>query len=273
MEDIRGNFLFVFQPHEELPPGGAKAMVEEGVLEETKLSAMLGIHMNPFVEAGKIAIRPGQLNAAADRFIIRVQGAGGHAAYPHRVRDPVPVAAEIITALHRVVSREVNPFDSAVLTIGRLRAGEEFNVVPDFVEMAGTVRSIREDTRERIRERIEKIAQSIAQAWGMEACVQYEYGYPPLFNDEGLYEIAREVILGLFGEDGIAQAKPSMGGEDFAYFGQHLPVLMSYLGVKKGENPAPFHSARFDMDDSQLWKGAAFLAGLGVVIAGMKNRT
>ncbi len=252
--EISGSVKFVFQPSEEKTPGGAIKMIEEGVMENPHVDKAFGLHLGNMIPAGIIALREGVMTAEADSFKISITGKGGHGAYPHTSVDPVVIASQTVMALHTIVSREINPINPVVLTIGKIHSGDVFNVIPESAELLGTVRTLDKNIAKTIPERIERIAKNTAQAFRGSAEVQYTFGYPPLINskEETLYvrSVAKEVV----GEKKVIESPVSMGGEDMAYFLERAKGAFFWLGSMNKEKglDKPHHSAYFNFDEDVL---------------------
>jgi amidohydrolase len=251
--DLKGNVKFVFQPCEE-KAGGAIKMIEQGVLENPKVDYAFGLHLWNFLEKGTVNIKEGIFMAEADRFIIRVKGKGGHGAYPHKSIDPVLIASHIVVALQSIVSREIDPLDSVVVTVGKISSGNAFNIIPEVAELVGTVRALNKEIGKAMPARIERIAKNIAKAFGGEAEVEYYFEYPPLVNDGGSAEFVRRIAVEVVGSENVREAQISMGGEDMAYFLERVPGIYFFLGSMNKEKglDKPHHSAHFDFDEDVL---------------------
>ena len=252
-DEVRGNIKWIFQPAEE-GGGGGRMMVEEGVLENPKVDAIFGAHVFPLLSIGKVGIMEGEALAAADRFTLVILGKGGHAASPHLTRDPILAAGHLITQIHAIVSRNINPLESGVVTIGKVSGGTAFNIIPDEVELLGTVRSLSPQVREELRSRIEQVTQGVVGSFGMDYHFNYEYGYPVLINDPGMTKLVGEACLKGIGKDNVEVIKPSMGAEDFAYYLERCPGAYFRLGCGNEEKGIihPYHSSLFDIDEEVL---------------------
>src|ERR671910_1899181 len=236
-ERLSGTVRFVFQPAEEGYAGG-RAMVEEGVAEEVR--QIFALHLWPGLEFGKAATKAGPIMAASDAFEIEIKGSGGHGAMPHLTTDAVAIAAQVVTALQTVVSREVDPVEPAVLTVGEIGAGSAFNIIPETARLGGTVRTLDADLRERFPERIEELARGVARGMRGDVELDYRFSYPVTSNDAGSAELALGVVGELFGEDrAVELSNPSMGAEDFAYYLEKVPGAFIWLGV--GEDVSGLH--------------------------------
>ena len=259
-ERMNGTVKFFFQPAEE-GGGGGKVMVEEGVADD--VASIFALHLWPGLPFGKAATKAGPIMAAADAFEMTVRGAGGHGAMPHLTADAITMAAQIVTALQTVVSREVDPVEPAVLTVGEIGAGTAFNIIPETARLGGTVRTLNEDLRRRMPERIEHIARGVAQGMRGDTEIDYEFSYPVTMNDEGAANRALSVIGDLFGEENkLELPNPSMGAEDFAFFLQKIPGAFIWLGV--GQDVSGLHTPTFAFDEEILPLGSALLTALAL---------
>ncbi|MHB1127125.1 MAG: M20 metallopeptidase family protein [Bacillota bacterium] len=259
---LAGTVKLIFQPCEENPPGGALAMIQGGVLEEPVVDAILGMHVYPYLPAGAIGWKEGPIMAAADMFVLEVHGKGGHGASPHQTVDAVMVAAEVIQSLQTIVSRRVDPLEPSVISVGTINGGYKNNIIADKVVMTGTVRTLDPDLRLRMPEEIKRVIDGIGAAHGATCSLEYQWGFPPLVNNSIMADLIREAGNEVVGTGKtLPVPRPSMGGEDFAYFAQKVPGAYFYLGVgKKDQVMHPWHNARFDLDESALPVGAAVIA-------------
>ncbi len=262
---LTGNVVLLFQPAEEGGFGAVK-MIEAGVLDDPRVEAIFAVHSWPPLEAGVIGFRYGAMMASSDYFKIRVHGRGGHASSPHLCIDPVPVACRIVTALQEMVSRETDPVDSVVLTVGKLHGGTASNAIPDDVTLEGTIRTLHEKTRARMRERVEAVAKGLAAAARAEAEVELPPGYASLTNHADMVTLGRRVAEKLLGAAMTKELEvPSMGAEDFTYFLHKVPGALFRLGVARpGEACPPLHSNRFDFNDEALPNGVRFFCGVAL---------
>ncbi len=259
--EIRGSVKFMFQPAEEGGAGALK-MIEQGVLEDPNVDGAFALHVDALHYAGEVALRSGPTMAAADRFTITVRGKGGHAARPHLAVDPVVVAAHIVTAIQTIVSREVDPTDQAVITVGSLTSGTAFNVIPDDATINGTVRTYNPELRRQIEKRLGELAFGIAAGMRATAETQYFPGYPPLVNHEVGIAFVRDAVSEAIGPQAVVEKEQVMGAEDFSYVLQRVPGAMFHLGVRDRAwaEPRPIHSSSFDMDEHALPIGVAAMA-------------
>ena len=258
-ERLNGTVKFVFQPAEE-GGGGGRVMVEEGVAEG--IDQIFALHLWPGLPFGTAATKAGPIMAAADKFEMEIKGTGGHGAMPHLAADAVVVAAQVATALQTIVSREVDPVQPAVLTIGEIGAGTAFNIIPETARMGGTVRTIDDDLRHRLPERMEELAKGVARGMRADAELDYTFSYPVTRNDPEAAALALKVAGSLFGEDrAVELAHPSMGGEDFAFFLQKLPGAYIWLGIG---DVSGLHTPQFAFDEEILPQGAALLTAIAL---------
>jgi len=262
-DEFAGTVKLLFQPSEERGPGGARMMIEEGVLDDPRVDACFALHMAQDAPLGTIVVREGPVLAASDRFAISIQGTGGHAAHPDRTVDPVVAGAHVITALQSIVSRNVDPIEPAVITVGSLHAGHAANVIPDTARLDGTVRTLNSNVQSLIVRRIEELATGVCSALGATATMEYTYGVPATINDARAVAIVREVAAGVVEADNVITPDPSMGGEDFSFFLQARPGAMFMVG---SNNPAKgltwgHHHPRFDIDEESLGIGLEVMVG------------
>jgi amidohydrolase len=250
--ELKGNIKFVFQPAEE-GPGGAKPMIEAGVLENPKVDIVTGCHVHNGPE-GTIGVRPGSVLAANDRFELTIIGKGGHGAMPHLCIDPIDAGVQLINALQRVASRQINPLTPVVLTIGRFHAGTAFNIIPGEAEMAGTTRTFDRVIWDSWKERMERIIKGVCEAMGARYEFEFFRGYPPTVNDEALAEIVRRCASQVVGQRNVFEPEPIMAGDDMSYFLEKIPGFFFFLGAGR-ENSAPLHNSRFDVNEEVLLAG------------------
>ena len=262
--NLKGNVKLLFQPGEETPPGGALGMIADGVLENPKVNAVFGLHLDSSLPSGKIGLRQGPMMAASDNFKITVKGKGGHAARPHNCLDPITTGAQIVTALQTIVSRRVDPAQPAVVTVGRFVSGAKHNIIPETALLEGTARSIDRHIWKMMPVWIKLIAENTARANGLTAKVEYERGYPVLYNDPKMVDFSEAAASRLLGRPAVVHIKdPLMGGEDFAYFLQKVPGAFLRLGSCKDSQTAyPWHHPKFNIDEEVLPTGAKLLAEL-----------
>lgn len=250
---LPGPVRFIFQPAEE-GGGGGRVMCEAGVLDHPRVSAAFALHGWPSLPVGTLGVRSGPAMAATDALDITVAGVGTHAASPQLGIDPIVAAAHVVTALQTVVSRRLPPYEPAIVTIGRIEGGSARNVIPDRVTLSGTLRTMTSAARATAKDAIRQIAGQTAAAHGATAEVVFTEGYPVLVNDTGLAEYLRSVARSELGDDVVREVPLSLGGEDFAYFGERVPAVMWRLGVGgSATDPLiPLHSSRFDFADAAI---------------------
>jgi IAA-amino acid hydrolase len=253
----------MFQPAEEGGAGAVK-MIEQGLLDNPAVDAAFAIHVSHATSTGTMIARSGPAMAGANSFTITVRGRGGHAARPQHAVDPVIVAAQIVTALQTLVSREVEPGVPAVVTLGALQAGTTFNVIPDRALIKGTIRAFDGDLMKQLEGRINTVVTGIAAALRAQATVEVHMHYPPTVNDDAMAELAGGAIrrLGI----NVVSGAPIMAAEDFSYVLQRVPGAMLSLGVQDPDwaEPKPVHTAQFDLDEEALPIGAAAYAGVAL---------
>ncbi len=270
IDKYSGKVKFIFQPAEESPPGGAKPMIEDGVL--CGVDYIYGLHCSPDIEVGKIAVIDGPMMAAADRIEIKIIGKGGHGASPHQTIDPVVIASQVVNNLQIIISRNLNPQDAAVISIGKIEGGFRFNVIAPEVSLDGTVRTLLFETRDAVKQRIEQIVKSTVAAHDADCEIKYTNGYPPLINHNEHVDIIRAVGGSILGQDNVVELPyASLGGEDFSYFVEKIPGAFFRLGIKlEDKEQYPLHNAKFDMNEEGLEYGIKMFAGLVYSHNGLK---
>ena len=258
---VSGTIKFMFQPAEEGGFGALK-MIEDGLLDSPKVDGAFALHVNPLLHVGRIGLRVGAASAAGDRFTILINGSSGHAARPNLAVDPIVIAAQLITALQTLVSREVAPEEQAVVTVGALDAGTTENIIPDTARIRGTVRTYSPVLRAFLEKRIGELSAGIAAAMRASAEFTWRPGYPSMVNNEASISLIHEAAVETLGEAAPVEAEPTMGAEDFSYVQERVPGAMFRLGVRdrSWETPRPTHSSSFDMDEAALPIGAAVMA-------------
>lgn len=264
-ERIPGTVVLIFQPGEERLPGGARLICESGILEDLGVQEIYGLHTDPNLEPGKIGIRHGRLMAKPDEFAVKIRGKGGHAASPHICIDPVVILSQIVLQLQTIVSRNINPADAAVVTVGKIEAGTAHNIIPADGSLYGTVRTFRDETAGEIRSRIETIATHTALSYGAVAEFVYESGYPAVINYTDQTDKVIGVAASLFGPDAVRlMPEPYMAGEDFSYYLQKFKGAFFFLGSgsTKADSHHAWHHPRYNVDETCLLTGSALLASL-----------
>jgi len=261
-----GTVKLIFQPGEEKLPGGASLMINEGVLNNPKPQAVIGQHVSPVVDAGKVAIRKGKFMASMDEISIKVSGKGGHGAQPHLNIDPVMITAQILVALQQIVSRAANPSLPTVLSFGRVIADGAFNVIPNDVYIEGTFRTLDETWRMEAHARMKKMATSIAEGMGGRCEFTINRGYPFLINEEKLTGQLRTFTEEYLGKENVIETDIWMAAEDFAYYSQRADSCFYLLGIANKEKgiSSSLHTPSFNIDENALALGSGLMAYLAV---------
>jgi amidohydrolase len=261
-DSLPGNIKFAFQPAEE-GGNGAIAMISDGVLEDPRVTAAVGLHVWNNMPVGTAGIYAGPMMAAVDEFELVVTGRGGHGAMPHQTVDAIVCAAQIVTALQTVVSRNVAPLDSAVVTVGKFIAGTAFNIISDTATLRGTVRTFNKETHAKIPEMVERVIRGVSEAMGATYDLSYKRHTPPLVNNQEMCDLVFECAAEVLGRDNISRDESvrTMGGEDMSYFLEQVPGCYFFLGTRNEARGLvhPHHSARFDIDESALALGVEIM--------------
>lgn len=258
-ETLNGEVRFIFQHAEELPPGGAQQLVDAGLMDG--VDTVMGIHLMSPVPTGVVVVKGGPLMAAADRFSLKIQGKGGHGAMPNQTIDPVVIAAQIILAFQTIVSRTLDPMDTAVVTVATLEGGQAMNVIPDTVTLGGTVRTFNPEVRTLIPERMEAIAKGITQAHGATYQFDYIQGYRATTNDPEVAAKLQEMVRQVLPEAQLlTNPNPLMGSEDFSAYMTKAPGTFVLIGAG-GPDAAPHHHPKFDLDERALEQGVKLYIG------------
>lgn len=265
-DEIKGNIKFLFQPSEENFPGGALGMIEEGVLEDPHVDAVFGQHVWAGIPSGKIGVRPGPIMAAPDEFRLTIKGKGGHGSAPHLGVDALVIGAQVVLALQTLVSREIDPLNPAVVSIGTFNSGTVMNAIPSETKMTGTVRLTDPELRKEMPAKIERIVKGVCDAMRGEYSLEYIHGYPPTVNDPEMTELAGEALREAFGEENIVDPGISMGGEDFSYFLEKVPGSFIMLGITNEEKGIDKnnHHPKFDIDENALPLGVEALVRIAL---------
>ena len=259
-ESLTRPVVFVFQPAEE-GKGGAKALVEAGLLDRFRIEHVLGVLLWPQLPYGHLRTRKGVLTALSDRMHIEIQGVGGHAASPHATVDPVVVAAHVILGMQSLISREIDPLESAVISFGQVEAGYAYNIIPEQAHLWGTLRAFETPVRDYLQERIETLVPALAKAYRARASMEYVRNYPQVFNDGEFTDRVLEAALPFFGEDAVGTLdRPLLSGEDFSFYSKEVPSCLMLLGTGLEYG---LHHPRYDVPEELLpflvaWE--AFLA-------------
>ncbi|MFD1929110.1 M20 family metallopeptidase [Sporosarcina siberiensis] len=250
---IHGTIVLIFQHAEEEIPGGATELVSANLLEG--VDAIFGYHLWQPLESGVIGMRDGATMAGADRFTFKILGKGGHGSMPDQTIDPTLVISHVITQLHSIVSRSLSPQEQAVLSIGKLNSGTNYNIIPDTAEASGTVRFFSQATSKFIRQRIESILKGVCESFGAKYELNYEHGDPPLINDQELTVFMNKEAIQLVGEEKVIQIEPILGSEDFAYYSVEIPACYLFIGIGNPDRPYGHHHPKFDIDEDMLSVG------------------
>jgi hippurate hydrolase len=280
--DITGRVLFMFQPGEE-GYAGAQFMLDEGLLDVPKhkdgsdspITGAFALHIGTELPVGMVGIRGGSIMASSDKLTITITGSGGHASAPHRTLDPVPVACEIVQALQTMVTRRIDAFDPAVVTVAKIQAGTAYNVIPETASIQGTLRAVSAKTRKNVHIYIDELANGIASAHGMKAEVDIELGYPVTVNDHQFASFASDVATAVLGDQKVLQMPhPVMGAEDFSYVLEKLPGSMMFLGGtppdKNTATAAPNHSNRVMFDEDAMAIGVSLYSAMALRHLGVR---
>ncbi len=265
-EEFEGTVKLIFQPAEEKNPGGAMAMIQEGVLEHPKPVCIMGQHVDPSIPVGKVGFVKGTMLGSADELYITVTGKGGHAASPHHAVDPILIAAHTIVALQQLVSRTCNPTVPSVLSLCQISAGETTNFIPEVVRIAGTFRTVDEQWRGEAHQKMTDLVVGMANAMGGEGTLVINQGYPCLHNDPALTQRTMEAAKSFLGATQIVDVELRMWAEDFAYYAQQIPGCFYYLGVQNNDQgiDAHVHTPYFNVDEAALVLGPGLMAWLAI---------
>jgi len=262
-DQLRGNVVFVHQFAEEVSPGGALPMIEDGCLDG--VDVIYGAHVQSPLETGVVGTVIGPAMATADTIGIEIRGKGGHGAEPHKTVDPIVIASHLILALQHVASRQTDPLESVVVTIGSIHGGSASNIIPETVKLTGTVRTFKREVQQATEESIGRLVEQVCGAFGAEGKLDYEHGYPTVVNHAEQTELVTEVARAVVGAENVVDMVPMMGGEDFAYYLQKVPGTFFFVGGRNEELKAvyPHHHPRFDVDErSMLITGRIFIGAV-----------
>lgn len=251
-DEIKGNVVFIHQHAEELAPGGAKGMIEDGCLEG--VDVVYGAHVEVNFPIGEVAVNDGYVHASSDAFDITIHGKGGHGAEPHRSIDPLVIGSYLVVDLQNIVSRRVDPLKPTVVTVGSFKSGDAYNVIPDKAYLKGTVRTYDQNVRLQVENELKLIAQKTAEKHGASVDVDYVKGYISLYNHPKETEIIKKLSIDIVGEENVTVKPADMGGEDFAYYVEAVPGTFFWVG---GGNPDlnamyPHHHPKFDVDEKSM---------------------
>lgn len=263
---LSGTVKFIFQPSEEEYPGGASMMIQAGVLENPRPDKIFALHVFPAMEAGKVGFKAGKYMASTDELYFTVKGKGGHGALPHMNVDPVLIASHIVVGLQQMVSRRANPAIPTVVSIGRMMAEGQVNIIPDEVKMEGIIRTFDETWRKQAHQQMRDLSAGIAQSMGGSCELKIAHGYPFLINDEQTTHHARNWAEAYLGKSAVEELELRMTAEDFAYYTQEIPGCFFRLGVRNESRgiDSNLHSSTFDIDESSLETGIGLMAWLAI---------
>ncbi len=265
-DEFEGTVKLLFQPGEEKNPGGASLMIKDGALENPSPNAVYGQHVMPYIPTGKVGFREGQYMASADEVYLTIKGKGGHAALPDKVVDPITIAAQIITALQQVISRNADPKTPTVLSFGKIEGGHAQNIIPNEVKLAGTFRALDEEWRAQAHERITSIAKGIAQGMGGDCEVNIDKGYPFLTNDTQTTKVARNAAEIYLGRENIVDLDLWLGAEDFAFYSHARPSCFYRLGTGNEAKGTTLgvHTDKFNIDEDAIELGIGLMAWIAI---------
>lgn len=268
---INGEIRFIFQHAEEVLPGGAQELVKKGVMEGVDFA--FALHVTPYERTGTICLRDGVFCAAADDFEIKIIGQGGHASTPELTIDPLMIGAEMTTNIQNIVSRKISALRAPVISITQFHAGSALNVIPEYAEIGGTIRSLHSDSRVKAREYLEQIVKGVTEAHGARYELTWHLGYPAVVNDKAAVDISRTVMGGIFEEKQIIVVDdPMFGTEDFSAFSEIVPASMQFLGVHSDElgKAYPLHHPKFKIDERALEYGVRYFVGIADKLCGQQ---
>lgn len=265
-DHFNGTIKLIFQPAEEKVPGGASLMIKEGVLKNPDVECIFGQHVLPLLECGKVGIRSGKYMASADEIYITIKGKGGHGAQPQMCIDPIVIAANVITTLQTIISRNSDPRVPSVLTIGKITGGTANNIIPEEVHLEGTFRAMDEKWRFTAHEKIQNIVNAVTESMGGTAEVEIRKGYPVLYNDEALSGKAQNYLVEYMGEENVVALDLWMAAEDFAYYSHEIPGCFYRLGTRNEDRNIihGLHTPRFDVDENALAISTGLMAWLAI---------
>jgi amidohydrolase len=260
-EDLAGEYVFIHQHAEEYAPGGAKSMIEDGCLEG--VDVIFGTHLWSLTPSGTIEYLEGPVMAAADRFDIKINGAGGHGAAPHQTKDSIVIGSQLVMNLQQLVSRRVNPVDSAVLSVGAFVAENAFNVIADSAKLGGTVRTFNPEIRDLMEREMKRVVEGTALAHDCTIDFLYERGYPAVVNHAAETQLLKTVAENVPGVKSVVETQPHMGGEDFAYYLEKVPGTFFFTGARPAE-VYPHHHPKFDFDENAMLIAAKTLGAAAI---------
>lgn len=264
-KELKGTILLIFQPAEELSPtGGSKAMMEDGVFDEYEPEMLLAQHVWPDLEVGKFGVMAGPIMGNSDKFKIIIKGSGGHASMPHSTIDALITGNQVVNALQTLVSRNANPMEPAVLTVGRFEAGTKHNVIAETAELEGTIRTQSDGTKAMMKKRFFEVVENVVASMGAECEIIFDDGYPATVNDAHWASELRKSIVNLYGEAAVPSLQPSLAGEDFSRFLQKYPGVYYWLGTSVGEGQKPLHNPAFRLNEDAFKYGITAMVNMAV---------
>jgi amidohydrolase len=268
-KSIKGNIRFVFQPAEE-GPGGARLMIEEGVMSNPSVDGVLGLHLWNYLPIGKVGVRSGPLMASMDNFAIKIKGKSSHGAIPQDGFDAIVMSGHVITAMQAIVSREISPLQSAVISLGKIKGGYGVNIIPDQVEMEGTARALDTDLQKTIPESIERILKGVTSSMRGDYELNYQFLYPVTVNDERMTMLVEEASSSIVGSENVVVAEQTMGSEDMAFYLEKAPGCFFFVGSANKERKLdfPHHHPRFDFDEDAMLIGVEVLCAAALKFLG-----
>src|SRR5690625_2300509 len=262
-EEIHGKVLLIFQPAEEKSPtGGSQRMMDEGIFDGREPDVLIAQHVWPSIPAGKFGIMAGPIMGNSDRFKLVIKGSGGHASMPHDTVDAIIVGSQVINALQTIVSRNADPYEPSVVTVGKFQAGTQHNVIAETAEIVGTIRTQSNDVKTLIKERFHSVVGNVVEAMGATVEIEYLDGYPATVNSAEWAEQMRQTAVNLYGEESVPAYRPSLAGEDFGRFLLKYPGVYYWLGTSVGEGQKPLHNPSFKVNED------AFKYGIDVMSQG-----
>lgn len=268
-DQLKGTIKIIHQPAEEVPPGGAKGMVKAGVLDG--VDAVFGIHVMSEMETGKVYYRSGNTQTGRAKFVLKVQGKGGHGSSPHKANDAIVAASSFVMNVQTVVSRRINPFDMAVVTIGSFDGKGQFNVIKDAVTLEGDVRTMSDESREAVEKEVRRLAKGLEETYGITAELEYKNDYPVLYNDPETTESVRQALenADIPELDAVVETGPIPPSEDFAYYAKEKPSTFFYVGAHpEGKDAFPHHHPKFEINEKSLIIAAKAMAAVAAAHCG-----
>ena len=264
-KDLKGTILLIFQPAEELSPtGGSQRMMDDGVFNEYEPEMLLAQHVWPDLEVGKFGVMAGPIMGNSDKFKIIIKGSGGHASMPHSTTDALITANQVVNVLQTLVSRNANPMEPAVLTVGRFEAGTKHNVIAETAELGGTIRTQSDETKAMMKKRFFEVVENVVHSMGAECEIIFDDGYPATVNDERWASALRQSLVKLYGESAVPSLQPSLAGEDFSRFLQKYPGVYYWLGTSVGEGQKPLHNPAFRLNEDAFKYGITGMVNMAV---------